>query len=393
MDSLIKEAKEKNPDILAAQKRWQASLTRIPQAKSPDNPNVGLTFEKIPRGTLKLDKTMSEDRMLSVTQMFPFIGKLSLKGKIALVESQMAASEYRGKELEIINEVKKAYYDLFMNYKEIELSSESLKLLEAITKIAEARYSVGEIPQEDLFKLNLEIAELSNKIQNLKQEQEAKNARLNTLLSRQPESSLGVPEINEDTAFDKDINLLYKLTITNSPELIIFSYAIEKNKYAKSLAQRSFFPDIMAGIVQRGISSGTVGPWDLMLAFTVPFWFWTKQRYEVKEAIANLEEAQAAYQAIQNKALAETRNLFSKIAIAKNKAKLSQDNLIPILEASINSSLAALRSGKGDLMILLDNIRMLIETKMNYYQALVEYNMNLADLERLIGADLKEVKK
>ncbi|MDP3143035.1 MAG: TolC family protein, partial [Candidatus Omnitrophota bacterium] len=335
---------------------------------------------------------MPEDRKFSITQMFPFLGKLPLKGKIALVESQMAASEYKGKELEIINAIKKAYYDLFMNYKDIELSQDSLKLLEAIAKIAEAKYAVGKIPQEDLFKLNLEIAELSNKIQNLKQEQEAKDTLLNTLLNRQPESPLNAPEIAEDITFDTDINLLYKLTITNSPELIIFSYAIEKNKYAKSLAKRSFFPDIMAGVVQRGITSGTIGPWDLMLAFSVPLWFWTKQRYEVKEAIANLEEAQAAYQAMKNKSLSETKDLYTKIEIAKNKVKLAQNNLVPLLEASINSSLAAFRSGKGDLMMFLDSVRMLIETKMNYYQDLVEYNMNLADLERLVGMDLKEVE-
>jgi len=36
--------------------------------------------------------------------------------------------------------------------------------------------------------------------------------------------------------------------------------------------------------------------------------------------------------------------------------------------------------------------RMLVETKMNYYKALVEYNMNLADLERTTGVNLSEVK-
>jgi outer membrane protein TolC len=139
----------------------------------------------------------------------------------------------------------------------------------------------------------------------------------------------------------------------------------------------------------RGITAGGVGPWDLMLAFSVPFWFWTKQRYEVKEAVANLEEAEAAYQAMKNKALSETKNLFTKVEIARNKIELYKTNLIPILEASIESSLAGFRSGKSDFMMLLDTERMLIETKMNYYMALVEYNMNLADLERSVGTDLE----
>ncbi|MEW6009358.1 MAG: TolC family protein [Candidatus Omnitrophota bacterium] len=388
LNSLINEAKANNPEILAAKKRYEAAKARIPQAKSLDNPTVGISFEKIPKGTLKLNKTMSEDRMLSISQMFPLFGKLSLKAKIALVESQMAASEYKSKELEIVNNVKNAYYDLFLNLKEIELNQGSLELLEAIVKVAQAKYSVGEISQEEIFKLNLEIAGLYNRIQNLEEEQSAKETKLNSLLNREPESPLGNPTLSEDTSFQIDVNSLYLLTLENQPELQVFSYAIERNKYAKSLAKRSFFPDLMAQITQRGISSASIGPWDLMLAFTLPLWFWTKQRYEVKEAIANLEEAKAAYQAMKNKALAEVKDLYAKIEISKNKINLYQTNLIPILEGSINSSLAAFRSGGSDFMMLLDNERMLIETKMDYYKALVDYNMNLADLERALGLDL-----
>lgn len=393
LNELIDEAKKNNPDILAVQKRWEASKARIPQAKSLDNPTVGFEFMKIQKGTLKLDRTMPTDRMLSISQMFPLFGKLSLKGKIALVESQMIASEYKNKELEVINEVKNAYYDLFMNYKEVELNWESLKFLESIARITEAKYIVGEIPQEEVFKVNLEIARLSNDIINLKQERLAKQTRINTLLNRDPEDPLGIPDLKEDISFDKNIRSLYQLTLLNQPELLIFSYAIEKNKYAKSLAKRSFFPDLMAEIGLRGITAGGIGPWDLMLAFTVPFWFWAKQRYEVREAIFNLEEAKSAYKAMENKAFSQVKDLTTKIEISKNKINLYKDNLIPILEASIESSLSGFRSGKGDLMMLLDTERMLIETKMNYYIALVEYNMNLADLERTIGTELREVKK
>lgn len=392
LESLIKEAKEKNPEILAAKKRWEASLTRVPQAKSLDSPTVGVTFEKIPKGTLSLGRTMSDDRMLSVSQMFPLFGKLSLKGKIALVESQMYAAEYKGRELEVVKEVKNAYYELFLNFKEIELNQESLVFLEAVANIAQAKYAVGEISQEEVFKLTLEIAELSNRIQNLKRERLAKETRINTLLNKDPENPLGLPQLEEDLSFEADIKNLYALTLQNQPELLIFSYAIERNKRVSELAKRNLFPDLMAGVALRGFTGG-IGPWDLMLAFTMPFWFWTKQRYEIKEALYNLEEAKAAYEAMKNKAFFETKDLATKIEVAKDKIKLYKTNTIPILESSINSSTAAFRSKKGDVMMLLDNVRMLIETKMNYYESLVEYNMNLADLERTVGKNLTEVRK
>ena len=130
-----------------------------------------------------------------------------------------------------------------------------------------------------------------------------------------------------------------------------------------------------------------------MLAFTVPFWFWSKQKYEVKEAISNLEEAKAAYEAMKNKSLLETKNLFTDIEISKNKIDLNKNNLIPMLESSINSSVANFSSGRGDLMALLDSERMLIETKMDYYRVLVKYNTDVADLEKATGTEFTGVQK
>lgn len=390
LDYLIQEARKSNPEILAALKRYEAAKARIPQAKSLEDPSIGISFERTLGSPFQLKKTEPSDRMLSITQAIPFFGKLPLKSKIALVESQMYAAEYKDKELEVINAVKNAYYDLFMNYKEIALKEESLMLLEGIAKVAETKYSVGNVSQEEVFKIHAEIASLATDIMNLKEEQAAKKARLNTLINKDPEDPLGAPVLTEAISFNTDIISLYRQTLENRPELLIFSYAIEKNKYAKSLAKRSFFPDLLAGLVARGITGGSIGPWDLMLSFTVPIWFWSKQRYEVKEAIANLEEAEAAYQDMKNKALAETRDLVARIEIAKNKVKLYQSDLMPILENSIAVSLAAFQTGKGDFLALLDSQRMLIETKMDYFKAVVEYNMNLADLERNVGTVLTQ---
>ncbi len=393
LDPLLKEAIQNNPDILAAKNRWEAAKARIPQAKSLEDPTVGFTFEKARGSPFQLNKTMSEDRMLSVNQAIPWFGKLSLKGKIALVESQMIAGEYKNKELRIINEVKHAYNDLFMNYREIELKQWSLEFLKQAAESAEAKYTVGDIEQEGLFKINLEIAELDNDIRNLEQERGSIETRLNSLLNRKPDFALGIPELREDFSFNKDSDSLYRLALENQPELLIFSYAIEKNKYAKNLAKKSFLPDIMTGVVMRGITTGTIGPWDLMLALSVPLWFWTKQRYEIKEAIANLEEAQAAYLAMENRAIAETKELATKVKIAQNKINLYKTSQIPLLEASIKATRSAYLSGKGDIMMLLDTERMLVKTKIDYYRELVEYYENLADLERAVGVDLSEVEK
>ena len=238
LDALINEAKEHNPELIAMQNRYEAARARIPQAKTLDDPVISLSFQKAKKNPVNLSTTEGMERMLSFSQMFPWFGKLPLKGKIALVESQMIASEYKNKELEIINAVKAAYYDLFMNYKETELKQSSQIFLEDLARIAEAKYVVGEIAQEDIIKINIEIAGLATDIANLQKERLVKETRINSLLNREPDSPLGNTFCSEDDiVFKGEMGSLYKLTLQNQPELLMFSYAIEKNKYAKSLAK------------------------------------------------------------------------------------------------------------------------------------------------------------
>ncbi|MDD5561491.1 MAG: hypothetical protein PHT50_05120, partial [Candidatus Omnitrophica bacterium] len=89
---------------------------------------------------------------------------------------------------------------------------------------------------------------------------------------------------------------------------------------------------------------------------------------------------------------ARTKDLITRLKIASNKIKLYRDNQIPILNSSIDSSLSAYRSGRGDIMMLLDSERMLIKTKLDYYRALAGYNMSLSDLEKYVGVSLRGAK-
>jgi outer membrane protein, heavy metal efflux system len=384
----IQAAKNDNPQIAAAKKRWDAAKARIPQAKSPDDPQVSASAQMMPKSPLNVGKAPAQEKMLSVSQFLPFFWKLSLQGKIAVIDGQTAGAEYKKTELDIVNEVQKAYFGLYMNYKEEELNQQSLVLLQGLAKTAEARYASSmDTPQADILKIDVEIARLNTAILNIQQERTAKEAALNNLLGRRPENPVGAPESLEENIPAIELYSLYKSTLVNQPELLIFQYAIERNKFEKSLAKRSVFPDITAEITKRGL-----GLWDIMLSFTVPLWYWTKQKYQIKEAVANLEQAQAAYTAMSNQSLARTKEMYVTTQTAYNKINLYKNNLLPLLEQSINSSLSAFSSGKGDFMELLDSERMLIDTRMEYYRAVVEFNTAVVDLERAAGIGLGEVK-
>jgi len=70
LDSLIQEALKNNPDILAAAKRYEAAKARIPQAKTLDDPVIGLSFQRTKGSPFQLQNTPGDERMLPLPRRF-----------------------------------------------------------------------------------------------------------------------------------------------------------------------------------------------------------------------------------------------------------------------------------------------------------------------------------
>src|SRR3990167_1626662 len=62
LDEAIACALANNPAIQAARENAKAARARIPQAYTPENPEVGVMFDKTPINTFNVEDAMSIDR-------------------------------------------------------------------------------------------------------------------------------------------------------------------------------------------------------------------------------------------------------------------------------------------------------------------------------------------
>src|SRR3989338_3208291 len=357
LDALIKDAVANNPELLSLKKKHEASRARVPQAKSLDDPMLGLEFEQVPRGGLKLNK--ADTNMYSVSQMIPFPGKLSAKGKIALAESQMIASEYKTKETEIIKEVKLAYYDLFMKQKDIELTGVIKDILAQAEKVAETKYTLGKAEQSEVLKAQAEFAQLANKLFSLGEEKSAVQVKINALLNREVNAALADVADIEPSGFTYGLDDLYIMTLQKKPELAMFNYAIERSDADYALAKKSLLPDLTSMLTLRDPRMWPFGAYDLLMAINVPIWAWAKQKYAVKEAFANLEAAKAGYAAMKNSALSEIKDLYVKTQNIKRTSELYKTTILPLADQTLKTSLAGYQADKVEFLMVLDNLKML----------------------------------
>jgi len=387
LQALVKEAPERNPEVLAAKKKVEVAAARVPQARALPDPQFGIEWEN----TIDFKKAVEIEFALS--QTIPFPGKLRLKGEVAQKEVEQARAEYLGKQMEIMSKVKVAYYQFFLAFKAIEIKQEEIKLIETFSKIAQTKYAVGTAIQQDVLKAQTILATLLNDLVTLEQERETAAAALNTLLNRPPDSPLGQPVTSEVPRFTYTIDQLQRLALENRADLQAARFNIERGEVARALANRQYYPDFSIGLqYARNLLGGAKNKdkWEPTISINIP-WLWTRERYDyqVQEAVAQIEAARAAEQAIKNRALFEIKDLTVKIQAAERLANLYKTAILPLATQTLNVSTASYQTGQVDFLTLVDNLRTLRAVEIAYYQSLVSFHQRVADLELTVGLELR----
>src|ERR1039458_8283470 len=190
LDDVIREALEKNPEAQSALHTINALRLHVPQVKALPDPMVsaGWAGNLAPFSVMRGDN--SSYRGLTVSEQFPYPGKLKLRGEIASKEAEAAQADYEAIRRRVSAEVKAAYYDYFYYDQAIQTTERNKELLEKLSKIAEARYRVGKAMQADVLRSQVEISLLIEKLTMLEQQRATAQARLNVSMLRSPDSPL-----------------------------------------------------------------------------------------------------------------------------------------------------------------------------------------------------------
>jgi cobalt-zinc-cadmium efflux system outer membrane protein len=381
LPAVIAEALEKNPEIQALQRRFEAARARVPQARALPDPTIAIAPETAIGGRLgTIEYTLA--------QQLPFPGKLRLRGEVAQAEANQAQAEYQAKRLEVVTKVKSAYYQLFLAHRALEIKRQEADLLKQFARIARAKYTVGTAAQQDALKAQVILATTLNQLITLEQEKEVAAAALNTLLNRPPQAPLGTPGPVELTPFPYTLEQLQQIAVANRAELQAARYAIERSEAAHALARRQYYPDFSVGLeydqVRRGLDK-----WQPVVQINIP-WLFTKPKYEaqVREAEARIGASKASLEALRNRTLFEVSDLLTKLQTAERQATLYQTSVLPLAEQTLHAATIGYQTGKVDFLTLLESQRTLRDVELGLYQGLVAMQQRRAELELALGMEL-----
>jgi outer membrane protein TolC len=331
-------------------------------------------------------------KQISISQKFPFPGKLKLKKEIARRELNQSEAEFAYQKLEIINKVKKTYYSLFFIEKSIEVTEKDKTILENCLKIARTRYSVGKGIQQDVLKAEVELSRMIEKLVVLRQKRTTITATLNTLIDRDPYAPLeGRPEVSR-TPFTMDPEEIKKSSLEDHPLLQSIRFVLERAESAYNLARKEYCPDFEVSFAygQREDSPRQSRPdfYSGFVGINIPIWYKTKQSRKVEEIRYTILSAKNRYEAVKNDLQFRISSLLAKIDQNSHLINLYRDGIIPQANHALNSSIASYQVGTVDFLTLLTNLLTLYRYELEYYKVLTDYEKNLADLELAMGKRL-----
>jgi outer membrane protein, heavy metal efflux system len=388
LPTLIEQALENNPEIKAMQRRFDMMRARIPQAKALDQPmlSVGYMGNIAPFYVQRDDP--SSGRSISITQEFPFPGKRSLKGKVASSDADAEWWAFEQTRRNVVAEVKDSYFELYYVTKALGVVTKTKTLLEQFTKIAEVRYAVGKGIQQDVLKAQVEFSKLLEQQTMLEQRKQIAEARLNSLLYRESDSPLSVPDELKPREFDYSLAQLSETAIANYPELKAQRRKIEGAQYSIQLAKKEFYPDFSVGFtyLNRPAMPEMYG---VTVGIKLPIYTAQKQRPALTEATASFESEKRALENKTTLLMFRVRDKYLAQTTAQRLLSLYSTTIVPQSSLSLESAIAGYQVGKVDFLTLLDNLVTLLNYELSYYEQLSNEEKAVAALEPLVGVTLR----
>lgn len=185
------------------------------------------------------------------------------------------------------------------------------------------------------------------------------------------------------------------VALANRPELQEMNYNIEMYKYELKASKLEFYPDIMTRVMYKDMIDTKNDFWSAMIGVNIPIAFWSKNKYggKVEENELNIKAAEEQFNSMKNMISYEVQNAVIKLETSKNLYELNKNTIVPQAEQTLQSTLAAYKTGKTEFLMLIDAYRMLFMAKLDFYMSEMNLMQAVSQLEQAVGLPLNQIKE
>ncbi len=291
----------------------------------------------------------------------------------------------------VIYNVKVAYYNVLFAEEQKLVYEDTVKDFELQLKQAKAYYEIGKKAKIDVTTAEYNLG--NAKVNLIK----AKNTH--ELAAAQLANAVGIPELENvvlksklnTKIYDVDFDNLLTTAEASRPSLLAAQKRMDAAELNIRSAKRAFTPDISAfASYDRGgqkIDSDNGYQFGVQLNYTALNLYLLKKR--VDEAKANYKKLVADYELEKQSVYLEVKSAYINLMNSFDSLNVSKLALQQAKEQQYQA-FRRYQVGLGNAIEFKDAENTYLNAQLSYYSNLLDYNVNAAELERVIGAPIKE---
>ncbi|PYK46242.1 MAG: hypothetical protein DME46_02235 [Verrucomicrobia bacterium] len=380
---------DRNPAIQQALRKWAAAKERVTQQAAWDDLKVSGNS----RAARFVDVAPNSftDQIVSVEQIIPITGKNLTRARIATADAVVAFEQARREQLDVVAKARASYFRLVNAYAQLELNRRNLTSLRQLAEVSRSRYETGKASAADALASELEASKLLESEQDTIRNISAEQSQLNVLMNRDAFAPLGQPEDASIGPAELSMGETRARMIGNRPEIKAAQAKIDIEKSRLDLARRNWIPDPAVTVQAQRYNDArqAASEIDAGVSFTVPWVNPGKYSAAIREAKENLAAEEQGFDRTNAESLGALRDALQKVHTAKHHVDLFRDKLAPQARQAFEANQFSYESGKATFLDWITAQRNLRDVEAMAQQHVADYRVALAELEAIVGADLK----
>jgi outer membrane protein len=301
--------------------------------------------------------------------------------------------EEKAKYQDVVQDVKITYFDILRAQRILAAARQSVEMLEAHRNVAENYFKVGMIPKNDLLYAEVELANGKQTLIKAQNAVELAKSRFNTLLKRRIFEPVEVVDILNYQPMKQSLEECLSIAQQNRPELKISALKAQQAGKLVRIAQSDYLPSlsVVGNYTRFGDQPSVSGSdykdmesWYVMAVASWNFWEWGKTKFRVDASRARENQAIDAAKELNDQITLEIKNAYMLLQEAENQITVSE-KVIEQAEENFRISEERYKERVATSTEVLDANTLLTRAKSQYANALGDYNINYARLQRATG--------
>ncbi len=313
----------------------------------------------------------------------------------AKLEKEQASLRLKQARIELAYKIEESFFNFLKAQAEVKSALKSTERLKSHLQVVTNFYNVGLKPKIEVLQAQVELSQAEQYLIAAQNQQKTQAALLNSLLNipiTQEQNYIG--ELNFlplNLSLEECLQEAWK----NRPDLILAQKSVEIAHKEKKLALSSFYPQVEADFDYyrygkdprvNGTKFKDPSQWQVSVGLKWNLFESGQSFYKVKQAQSNIFRLESEYQNLKNTLSFEVKAAYLKVQSQKQSIIVAKKGLAEA-EEGFRLAQARYEAKVGTNTDVLDAQARLSKAEANYIQAMADYLIALANLNKAMGKE------